>query len=244
MSEPTTLPQTVDTTDPMAVVPTAQERRFALSQREAKALASSDLVPTTFRENVPNCLIAMNLANRIGADPLMVMQNLYVIHGRPSFSASFLIACVNMCGRFTPLQYRIEGEGMARTCVAFACDKETGVEIEGPPVSIQMAKDEGWSTKSGSKWKTMPELMLRYRAAAFFARTVAPEITMGLHTADELEDIESTSRGARAEESVQSAAEAIERAKDVTPDNEELAPEYDPDTGEVIPDDIGQEPLL
>ena len=193
--------------NPLRIVPNEQERMFALAQREAKALSTSSLVPKEFVGNVSNCMIAMNLARRIGADPLMVMQNLDVIHGRPSFRASFLIACVNMCGRFTPLQYRIEGEGLEKSCVAFATDKETGDTIEGPPVSLQMAKDEKWSTKDGSKWKTMPDLMLRYRAAAFFARTTAPELTMGLHTSEEMLDIDSPR--AAAEESVQAATEAL-----------------------------------
>ncbi len=194
---------------PLQVVANDQERMFALAQREAKALSTSSLVPKEFAGNVSNCLIAMNLAKRIGADPLMVMQNLDVIHGRPSFRASFLIACVNMCGRFTPLRYRIEGEGMEKNCVAYATDKETGELIEGPPVSLQMAHDEGWSTKAGSKWKTMPDLMLRYRSAAFFARTTAPELTMGLHTTEEMVDVHSVSPAAAAEESVQAATEAL-----------------------------------
>ena len=241
MSERTAV--AVRTESPVEIVPNESERLFALAQREATALSSSSLVPKEFTGDVSNCLIAMNLAKRIGADPLMVMQNLDVIHGRPSFRASFLIACVNMCGRFTPLQYRIEGEGMEKSCTAFATDKETGAIIEGPPVSMQMAKDEGWSTKTGSKWKTMPDLMLRYRAAAFFARTTAPELTMGLHTSEEMLDIEATSPRAAAEESVQSASEAIAGARDITPDEPESAtppPEVDPETGEVIPDSVGR----
>jgi hypothetical protein len=74
-------------------------------------------------------------------------------------------------------------------CYAVTTEKATGREIVGPVVSMQMAKEEGWSTKSGSKWKTMPQLMLRYRAAAFLIRTTAPEIGLGLYTTDELQDI-------------------------------------------------------
>ena len=229
--------------NPMQVVANDQERMFALAQREAKALSMSSLVPKEFSGNVSNCLIAMNLARRIGADPLMVIQNLAVIHGRPSFGASFLIACINACGRFTPLRYKIEGEGMEKSCIAYAIDKETGDVIEGPPVSLQMAKDEGWSTKAGSKWKTMPDLMLRYRAAAFFARTTAPEITMGLHTSEEMVDIHAVSPAAAAEESVQAATEAlagttIEIEKVEEDDGAPSAEERDPETGELIPDNI------
>jgi hypothetical protein len=196
------------------LVPTEKERDFALAQREATALANSSLVPKEFSGNVANCLIAMNLARRTGFDPLMTMQNLDVIHGRPSFRATFLIACVNACGRFTPLKYRLTGEGDDRTCVAYACDRETGEEIEGPPVTIGMAKAEGWVAKNGSKWKTMPELMLRYRAAAFFARTIAPDVALGMMTSDELEDMNRPRNDGR---TARSATEAIEKARDVTP---------------------------
>ena len=198
----------------------SNERAFALAQREATALANSDLVPKDFKGNVANCLIALGLSKRIGADPLMVMQNLYVIHGRPAFSATFLIACLNQCGRFTPLRYRITGEGDERTCIAVANDRETGEEYEGPPVSIGMAKAEGWATKSGSKWKTMPDLMLRYRAAAFFARTTAPEVAMGLYTDDELSDIQHEPEG----RSARSASDALDAARDITPTDEEADP--------------------
>lgn len=201
---------------------TPDERVFQLAQREAKALSMSDLVPKEYRENIPNCLIAINLAKRVGADPMMVMQQLDVIHGRPSWRSTFLIACINDCGRYTALRYEINGDGLERGCIAWALERETGDRIEGPRVTMQMAKDEGWASKTGSKWKTMPELMLRYRAAAFFARTNCPELTMGLHTADEIEDMHGrvTVRSERpsATAAREALTAAVDGARDVTPE--------------------------
>src|SRR5690606_36386475 len=74
-------------------------------------------------------------------------------------------------------------------CVAWAKDRESGERLESPPVSLQLTHDEGWYSKNGSKWQTMPQLMLRYRAATLFARLYAPEITLGMRTTDEVEDI-------------------------------------------------------
>jgi hypothetical protein len=164
---------------------------FELMQRGAKAFAASSLVPQAYQNNVPNCIIALELAQRIGASPLMVAQNLYVVHGRPSWSAQFLIAAVNQCGRFTALQYEWSGKANTDewTCRAWAKDKATGDRVQGPAVSIAMAKKEGWYAKNGSKWQSIPELMLMYRAATFFARTNAPELTMGLSTDDEAREI-------------------------------------------------------
>lgn len=164
---------------------------FDMLQRQAKMFSASTLVPKEFQNNIANCAIGINIAKRLGADPFMVLQNIDIIHGRPSFRATFLIAMVNAAGRFEPLQYRMEGaEGAAdRSCVAWAKSKDDGAILEGPKITLAMAKAEGWSTKSGSKWITMPELMLRYRSAAFFARLYAPDITLGMLTADEAQDV-------------------------------------------------------
>lgn len=161
---------------------------FELVQRQAKMLSSSTLVPKEFQNNPANCAIGLNIAKRLGADPFMVVQNIDVIHGRPSFRATFLIAMVNASGRFSPLQFRMTGEGATRGCTAHAKTRD-GEIVEGPEITMSMAVAEGWATKPGSKWKTMPELMLRYRAAAFFARIYAPDITLGMHTAEEAADM-------------------------------------------------------
>lgn len=164
---------------------------FELMQRAAKAVASSTLVPTQYQGNVPNCLIALEMAQRIGASPLMVIQNLYIVHGRPGWSAKFLIASFNQCGRFSAIRYEWVGERGKDTwgCRAYATEKATGEKINGPLITIDLAKKEGWESKSGSKWKTIPELMLQYRAAAWMVNTHAPEISMGLNTAEELGDV-------------------------------------------------------
>jgi hypothetical protein len=163
---------------------------FEMLQRQAKMFSASTLVPKEFQGNIANCAIAINIAKRLGTDPFMTIQNVDIIHGRPSFRATFLIAMVNSAGRFEPLQFRMEGEEgkPSRSCVAWTKSKLEGTPLEGPKITLEMAKVEGWSTKNGSKWQTMPELMLRYRAAAFFARLYAPDITLGMMTAEEVTD--------------------------------------------------------
>jgi hypothetical protein len=149
-------------------------------------------VPDTYRgnEHLADCLIALELSNRLRASVLAVMQNLYIVYGKPGWSSQFLISCVNACGRFSPLRYQLRGEPGkdSRGCLAWAKDKE-GERLEGPEVTIGMAKEEGWYERKGSKWKTMSELMLRYRAATLFTRLYAPELTMGIQTVEELADL-------------------------------------------------------
>lgn len=168
----------------------SNDKNFELAQRIAQSLMKSNLVPKEYQNNLPNTLIALEMAGRIGASPLMVMQHLNIIHGKPSWSSTFLISAINSCGRFEPLQYELENEGDMEKmrCRCFAKDKNGNV-LYGAWVSMEMAKKEGWLSKNGSKWVTMPELMIRYRAAAFWSRIFAPEITMGMQTVEEVVDI-------------------------------------------------------
>lgn len=211
--ELTTLPKVAN-----ALSVYADGNSFEHAQRIAKMLCSSSLVPVEYQNNLSNTLVAMEMANRVGVSPLMVMQNLNVINGRPSWSSPYIIASINTSGRFAPLKFQFEDRGMKKViyeywtgskaqnnrrketgqldirdhaCRAVSKDA-TGDVLEGPWVSIEMAIHEGWYTKSDSKWKTMPEVMLRYRAAAFFGRLYCPEMMMGMQTTEELHDISVT----------------------------------------------------
>lgn len=161
---------------------------FEHAQRVAKMLSTSNLIPKEYQGNIQNTMIALEMANRIGASPLMVMQNLYIVHGKPSWSSSFIIAALNSCKRFSPLRFVMDGEGEEYGCTAWTFDIQTKDKLEGPKVTMKMAKSEGWIDKAGSKWKTMPELILRYRSAAFFGRLYAPDILMGMQTSEEVFD--------------------------------------------------------
>jgi hypothetical protein len=170
-------------------------QQFEDAQRIAKALASSTLIPPQFQgqQGFANCLVALEIANRMRMSPFQVMQNLHIIHGRPSWSSQFIIGLINGCGRFSPLRYEISGKGDTLACTAVATELSTGEELRGPEVTMAMAKREGWATKSGSKWATMPELMIRYRAAAFWGRLFIPELLVGIHTQEEVMDVEPVS---------------------------------------------------
>lgn len=255
---------------------------FELMQRAAKLLSSSTLVPASYRafdekkgdnpNALANCVVALNMAQRMGADPLMVMQNLYIVEGRPSWSSQWIIAAINGCGRFSPLRFELKDLGEKEVeysvtewvnrerqtrklkatirnmeCVAWAIERETGERITSPTVSIEMAVKEGWFGKNGSKWQTMPEVMLRYRTASFFGKLYAPEILMGLQSVEEAHDVIDMSDVQQAQgggytvtsdelrqpaaQSAQAPAQA--EAKPQPPADDEPPFDVDPETGEV-----------
>jgi hypothetical protein len=210
--------------------------QFETIQRMARYFAKSDIVPDIYRESdknplekaIANCLVALETAYRTGATPFMVMQNIVIIYGMPSWSSKFVISMVNSCGRFEMLRFRFKNKGMlgiveyteynktwaAGTnggkgfykneakkmtfdgrnimnieCVAWTRAKGSDEVLESAPISLRLAIQEGWYQKSGSKWQTMTEQLLMYRAASFWANVYAPELSMGMQTVDEVKDI-------------------------------------------------------
>ena len=156
-----------------------------------KYFAQSNLVPQAYQGKPMDCAIAVDIANRMGVSPMFVMQNLWVVRGIPSWSGQACMGIIKACGRYKNVKYVLSGEMGKdnRTCCVSAIEIDSGEEIVGAPVSIEMAKKEGWYGKSGSKWQTMPEIMLRYRAATFFARLYCPNELMGFKVEGETEDI-------------------------------------------------------
>ena len=153
----------------------------------ATALSRSTIIPKAFQGQAANCFVALDMANRMGASPMEIMQNIYVVHGTPGFSAKYAIGMANKSGVFKgPICFEETGKGDTRSVTAFAIVRETGQRVEFT-ADMEMARAEKWT--SNPKYKTMPGLMLRYRAATLLIRTTCPEVLLGLQTAEELEDV-------------------------------------------------------
>ena len=183
----------VDNSDFACFLDTA---KFNQLWRVAQVFAGSQLVPQHYINNPSNCFIAMQMSIRLNVDPMMFMQNTFIIHGKPGMESKLVIALINARGPFEgPIQWKFEGKGDKRSCTAYAKHKMTG-EVCQATVSWEMATKEGWTTKSGSKWKTMPDLMFQYRSAVFLGRLYCPECLMGMRTIDELIDIKANDEAA------------------------------------------------
>ena len=164
---------------------------MASAFKMAQMLSGSNLIPQSYQGNPSNCLIAIDIANRMNMPPLLVLQNLFIVQGKPTWSGQFCVAAINGCGKFEPLEFIFNGEQGTPTfgCYAEAIRKSSGKMCRSDNITIQMAKDEGWLDKKGSKWQTMPRQMMMYRSASFFARVFCPEVLIGLQTVDEVQDV-------------------------------------------------------
>ncbi len=182
---------------PVAIMPEmkgismwADVASFEAAQRMAMLLAKSDIVPQNYKGKVADCVVAIDIANRMGLPPISVMQSSQVVYGNFSWKGSACKAMIDNCGKYKNTRYVEVGErGEDSWGYYLEATTQNDEIIKGVTVTMKMAKDEKWYEKNGSKWKTMPELMLKYRCAAFFMRTECSGLSMGFLTVEEREDI-------------------------------------------------------
>lgn len=188
--EQTALAVKEPTQNPNAVTMWNDAKLYNQSLAMAQTLSKSEIIPQSYKGKPADCLIAIDIANRLGLSPAIVMQNSQCVRGNFTWKGSACKAMIDGCGRYQKTRYVYVGEEGKDSygCYLEAIDND-GEIIKGVPVTIAMAKKEGWYNKDGSKWQTMSDLMLKYRAAAFFMRTECASIAMGFLTKEEVEDI-------------------------------------------------------
>lgn len=155
----------------------------------ASQLAKSDIIPDNYKGKPQNVIIAVGLAKQMNLPPFTVMQNLAIIKGKTSWSGSFAKTLIERTGRFKNLELNYTGEKGKDSygCYLSATRVSDGKIINGPEITMKMAKDEGWT--SNKKWLTLTDLMLAYRCQSFFCRIYCPEAMNGIYTSEEIEDV-------------------------------------------------------
>lgn len=158
----------------------------------ATQLAQSDIIPDNYKKKPANVVIAIGIANQMNLDPFIVMQNLSFIKGKTSWSGSFCRTLIERTGKFRDLELNYIGEKNQDSygCYLSATRVSDGKKINGPEVTIAMAKAEKWT--SNPKWSTLKDLMLAYRCQSYFCRIHCPEAMSGIYTTEEIEDINTT----------------------------------------------------
>jgi len=210
---------------------------FEHAQRVAKVFASSKLVPQHMQGNTADCLIALQIARRLNEEPLTVMQQIYIVNGRPGWYTSYMISRVNRAGILKgPITWEEAGEGDALTVTAKAVLAATGEEIRAS-ADMRMAAAEGWT--KNAKYKSMPAHMLRWRSAAMLIRLYAPEVMLGMPAVEELETMPKM-RDVTPAKNLADKLDALAKIPD-KPAPAEAAETHDPDTGEITDEQGSQQ---
>lgn len=171
---------------------------FADNWKIAQQYAKSDLIPDNYKNKPENVIIALGMSSKMNLDLFTIMQNLDIVKGKARWNGSFCRTLIEKTGKYKDLDLIYTGEKDKDTfgCYLQAVRKNDGKIVKGAEITVGMAKAEGWWSKKDkygketSKWQSLTELMLGYRAMSFFARMHCPEALSGVYTGEEIEDME------------------------------------------------------
>lgn len=187
MAESTALTTTTQQQSPGALAFLHDGAAFEHLWRVAKAFSMSGMVPPHFQGKPESCMVALMYAEQLGEHPMVMFQETGVINGRPSTSARFAIARANKSGLLQGvITWTEKGQGDALEVTASATLRETGEVIQAT-VTMKEAAADGWTRNS--KYRSIPEQMLRWRAATRLINLYLPEVLFGLGVREEIEQV-------------------------------------------------------
>ena len=154
----------------------------------AKAVCQSDIIPTVYRGKPANILVAVGYGAPLGLTPMQSLQDISVINGKPTASASFIASHVRMAGH----KLRVKKDEKALSVTA------TIVRSDDPDYPISVTRDKAWAQQMGllnkDNYRKQPLTMLTWRAITAVAREACPEILYGVqYSPDELHDLDTNS---------------------------------------------------
>lgn len=153
----------------------------------ATKLASSDLVPKSYRGKPQDLFICWAMGYQIGLSPEQAMQSIAVINGRPTMWGDDMLALCMAHKDFEDIQEEpiLNADGVV---TAFKCTvKRKGMSPKINVFSLDSAKKAGLLAKGGV-WAQYPERMLKLRARGFSLRDAFPDALKGIKSKEEAED--------------------------------------------------------
>lgn len=179
-------------------IPIFDTDSFEHMQRIATMMARAPLVPQALKGNSPeeaiaNCFLVTNQARNWQMEPFAVAQCCSVVSGKLMYEGK-LVAAVIRAKLGLDLHYWTTGEKGKDDFRVYASDQPfdqalvdqlaPGKTILGKRI-VDGSVGE-WKT-TNEKWKSQPDIQLRYRAARVWCRVFEPAVMLGVYTDDELD---------------------------------------------------------
>jgi hypothetical protein len=164
--------------------------------RFANYVSKSGLAPKGM-ESPEAIFVAVQMGMELGISPMMALQNIGVINGRPGVFGDLPLALVRNSGLLE--EYREEEIGKPSDDTwGFKCTvRRVGCTPKSETFTVADAKRAGLWGKAGP-WTQWPKRMLKFRARGFLLRDEFGDVLKGVKTVDELEEMSAEQRFQRA----------------------------------------------
>lgn len=200
----------VSTGEQIAIIPKTIQELGVMSEGFFK----SGFYPNV--KSVQGAMVVIQTGLELGLTPAKAMNQINIINGRPALSAQ----CMN--GLMQARGIKISTIKNDNTeCIISGTRNGVTEEVS---YKMEDAKKAGLDGKDN--WKKYPRRMLFARAISELANKIAPDVIMGLYTQEEVEDFDAPNIGP-------------DKAKDVTPRDNEIVTPQDNEIAYEIPTEKG-----
>lgn len=142
--------------------------------------ASEEAKADARRVAINNATAAVLQGLTLGVDPLVALQQIYIVHGRPGMYAKFMVALVQAHG------HDVWTDDLTDTR-AIVCGRRRGTDhIERVTITMDMARRAKWTTNP--KYTETPQDMLWARAAGRVCDRIASDVLKGIVTVEQIQD--------------------------------------------------------
>lgn len=156
----------------------------------AKALAAAGMIPKVYQAAPANVLVAIELGEALGIAPIVAINEINVINGTPSPSASLMVSLARAAGHKVRVWNDDNGAGVCEI-----------IRADDPEFTHRSVWDEKKARTAGlwgkGHWAKDSATMLRWRAASECVRLACSEVLGGLkYTPEEMHEIAGVPVGA------------------------------------------------
>ena len=157
---------------------------FANKFRMARVLCNSGLIPSGL--NTPEKVtVALQWGFELGLSPMVAVNNIAVVNGKPTMSADMLHAIARHNPEYAGLKW-IEQTDKRAECVVIRKTANYTEETKGV-YTWEMAQAAGLTSKDN--WKKYPSRMLKHRALSYALRDAFPDVLAGIYNPEEMESV-------------------------------------------------------
>lgn len=168
--------------NPVSLMPQTFDGKFQMAQ----VLAQSGLLPTGLNTPQKVC-VALEWGHELQLSPMVAVNNIAVINGKPTLSADIMAAVVKRSPEYGGIKWLQQNEKVAE-CEITRILSNGEKEVITSKFTIEDAEKAGLLGRDN--WRKYPRRMLKHRCQSYGLRDMFPDILAGLYTPEEMESVE------------------------------------------------------
>ena len=167
--------------NPVSLMPSSFDAKLKMAQ----TLVKSGMLPQGLNTAEKVC-VALEWGHELQLSPMVAVNNIAVINGKPTLSADLMGALVKRSPEYGGIEWKCLTDEKAE-CTITRILPNGKEEKYTSTFTIEDAKIAGLATKD--VWRKYPKRMLKHRCMSYGLRDVFPDLLAGIYETEEAESI-------------------------------------------------------